>query len=170
VTQDDSAASLDLAIGWLGRRIADLAATPAAGRAPIAGSSTPAAAGTAPSAATLSGASPSFAASASATPSAAASATPSASTVPGPAGSPARVPARATPFLDQVGRDLTALAAQGLLDPAIGRDAETARLIEALCRPTRPSAVLLGPDGIGKAGQAVAVPSSISAPSAGIWA
>ena len=33
----------------------------------------------------------------------------------------------------------------------MGRDAETDRLVEALVRPTRPSAVLLGPDGIGKA-------------------
>ncbi|HYO44418.1 MAG TPA: AAA family ATPase [Candidatus Limnocylindrales bacterium] len=57
----------------------------------------------------------------------------------------------ATPLLDELGRDLTALAGDGLLAPAIGRDAETDRLVEALCRPTRPSAVLLGPDGIGKA-------------------
>ena len=38
-----------------------------------------------------------------------------------------------------------------MLAPSIGRDTETARLIEALVRPTRPSAVLLGPEGIGKA-------------------
>ena len=58
---------------------------------------------------------------------------------------------RATPLLDQVGRDLTALARDGMLAPSVGRDAETARVVEALCRPTKPSAVLLGPDGIGKA-------------------
>jgi ATP-dependent Clp protease ATP-binding subunit ClpC len=56
---------------------------------------------------------------------------------------------RATPLLDELGRDLTALAREGMLAPSIGRDTETARLIEALVRPTRPSAVLLGPDGIG---------------------
>jgi ATP-dependent Clp protease ATP-binding subunit ClpC len=58
---------------------------------------------------------------------------------------------RATPLLDEIGRDLTALAREGMLAPSIGRDTETARLVEALCRPTRPSAVLLGPEGIGKA-------------------
>jgi len=158
VTQDDGAASLDLAIDWLGRRIADLASTPAAGRGSVAGSAVP----TSPSSgvssahppATASSSSPSsFVSSASAASSASASGTPSASTVPGAAGSAAPAPAQthATPLLDQAGRDLTALAAQGLLAPAIGRDSETARLVEALCRPTRPSAVLLGPDGIGKA-------------------
>jgi ATP-dependent Clp protease ATP-binding subunit ClpC len=72
---------------------------------------------------------------------------------PGPdrATSPGPATPRATPLLDELGRDLTRLAAEGLLAPALGRDAETDRLIEAFCRPTRPSAVLLGPDGIGKA-------------------
>ncbi len=59
-------------------------------------------------------------------------------------------PATGTPLLDEIGRDLTALARDGMLAPSIGRDAETARLVEALVRPTRPSAVLLGPEGIGK--------------------
>ena len=65
-------------------------------------------------------------------------------------GSPRLTALRATPLLDEIGRDLTALARDGMLAPSIGRDTETARLIEALVRPTRPSAVLLGPDGIGK--------------------
>ena len=71
----------------------------------------------------------------------------------GAAGRPRAAPdgTRATPLLDEIGRDLTALARDGMLAPSIGRDTETARLIEALVRPTRPSAVLLGPEGIGKA-------------------
>lgn len=76
-----------------------------------------------------------------------------AGTAPAPVNAPPATPglpsegpvaAAATPLLDELGRDLTALARDGLLAPAIGRDAETDRLVEALCRPTRPSAVLLG--------------------------
>ena len=66
-----------------------------------------------------------------------------------PARHPAAAPdgSRATPLLDEIGRDLTALAREGMLPPAVGRDAETDRVVEALVRPTRPSAVLLGPEG-----------------------
>src|SRR5215203_5439878 len=42
-----------------------------------------------------------------------------------------------TPHLQEFTRDLTADAAQGKLDPLIGRDAETERVIEILCRRTK---------------------------------
>jgi ATP-dependent Clp protease ATP-binding subunit ClpC len=152
-TSGGSGGSLDLAVAWLTRSIADMAANmpgPRPARAPHS----PAAPSTdgdraAPSAVS--------------TPSAA-----SAASAPGPTGARAEAPGaggpavtsngsaaeaveRPTPLLDQLGRDLTALAGNGELPPSIGRDTEIARLIEALCRPTRASAVLLGPEGIGKA-------------------
>jgi ATP-dependent Clp protease ATP-binding subunit ClpC len=55
-----------------------------------------------------------------------------------------------TPLLDQLGRDLTKLAAAGLLSPVIGRTDETEWLIEVLCRRTKRNPVLLGPAGAGK--------------------
>src|SRR3954470_22957016 len=226
---DRSPASLDLAIAWLGRRIAEIAAAPPAG-APPAGRPSPtggaARSGSPP--ASGHGKVPADRSSRPAVPSGAAAGAPprsdleaataaleqlqaasealaqltdansgpaiqrhdaggvgpiatpapaatsadpagAAASRPGPAALPADAPAstaqpvptgtaagasdasRATPLLDEIGRDLTALARDDMLAPSIGRDAETARLIEALCRPTRPSAVLLGPEGIGKA-------------------
>ena len=41
-----------------------------------------------------------------------------------------------TPVLDQYSRDLTAMAAEGKLDPVVGRDKEIARLIQILSRRT----------------------------------
>lgn len=55
-----------------------------------------------------------------------------------------------TPALDTFGRDLTALAAKGKLDPVIGRDAELRRLIQILCRRSKNNAVLIGEAGVGK--------------------
>ena len=46
--------------------------------------------------------------------------------------------------------NLTALAAQGKLDPVIGRLNEINRVIEILCRKTKNNAVLVGPAGVGK--------------------
>ena len=57
---------------------------------------------------------------------------------------------RPTPLLDQIGRDLTKLAAEGSLAPVIGRDDETAWMIETLVRTTKRNPVLLGPAGVGK--------------------
>ncbi|MEX0776751.1 MAG: ATP-dependent Clp protease ATP-binding subunit [Phycisphaeraceae bacterium] len=55
-----------------------------------------------------------------------------------------------TPALDSFGRDLTELAAEGQLDPVIGRDKEIERLIQILCRRTKNNPVLLGEAGVGK--------------------
>jgi ATP-dependent Clp protease ATP-binding subunit ClpC len=55
-----------------------------------------------------------------------------------------------TPALDSFGRDLTQLAADGQLDPVIGRKREIERLIQILCRRTKNNPVLLGEAGVGK--------------------
>ena len=48
------------------------------------------------------------------------------------------------------GRDLTALARQGKLDPVIGRDDEIRRVIQVLARRTKNNPVLIGDPGVGK--------------------
>jgi len=48
------------------------------------------------------------------------------------------------------GRDLTALARQGKLDPVIGRDDEIRRVIQVLSRRTKNNPVLIGDPGVGK--------------------
>ena len=55
-----------------------------------------------------------------------------------------------TPALDSFGRDLTVLAADGELDPVIGRKIEIERLIQILCRRTKNNPVLIGEAGVGK--------------------
>ncbi|MBR2126852.1 MAG: ATP-dependent Clp protease ATP-binding subunit, partial [Akkermansia sp.] len=55
-----------------------------------------------------------------------------------------------TPALKAFGRDLTARAARGELDPVIGRRAELERVIQILCRRTKNNPVLLGEAGVGK--------------------
>jgi len=55
-----------------------------------------------------------------------------------------------TPALDSFGRDLTLLAAEGELDPVIGRKIEIERLIQILCRRTKNNPVLIGEAGVGK--------------------
>ena len=55
-----------------------------------------------------------------------------------------------TPALDSFGRDLTQLAAEGELDPVIGRKKEIERLVQILCRRTKNNPVLLGEAGVGK--------------------
>ncbi len=53
-------------------------------------------------------------------------------------------------FLFQFGRDLTALAEDGQLDPVIGRDTEIRRVVEVLARRTKNNPVLIGEPGVGK--------------------
>ena len=55
-----------------------------------------------------------------------------------------------TPALDAFGRDLTALAKDNKLDPVIGRQMETERVIQVLSRRTKNNPVLLGEAGVGK--------------------
>lgn len=52
--------------------------------------------------------------------------------------------------LEKYGRDLTALAASGKLDPVIGRDDEVRRVIQVLSRRTKNNPVLIGDPGVGK--------------------
>ncbi len=55
-----------------------------------------------------------------------------------------------TPALDSFGRDLTQQAADGELDPVIGREKEIERIIQVLCRRKKNNPVLLGEAGVGK--------------------
>ncbi len=57
---------------------------------------------------------------------------------------------RDVPTLAQYGRDLTALAREGKLDPIIGRDTETERVIQILSRRTKNNPCLIGEPGVGK--------------------
>lgn len=52
--------------------------------------------------------------------------------------------------LAKYGRDLTALAAEGKLDPVVGRDEEIRRVIQVLSRRTKNNPVLIGEPGVGK--------------------
>jgi ATP-dependent Clp protease ATP-binding subunit ClpB len=52
--------------------------------------------------------------------------------------------------LEQFGRDLTAEAEDGRLDPVIGRDEEIRRVIQVLSRRTKNNPVLIGDPGVGK--------------------
>jgi len=58
--------------------------------------------------------------------------------------------AQATPNLSEYSRDLTELAAQGVFDPLIGRQAEVERVIQILSRRTKNNPLLLGESGVGK--------------------
>lgn len=55
-----------------------------------------------------------------------------------------------TPTLNQFGRDLTSMAAEGKLDPVIGRGDETQRVLEILCRRIKNNPCLIGDPGVGK--------------------
>ncbi len=52
--------------------------------------------------------------------------------------------------LEKYGSDLTKLAAQGKLDPVIGRDEEIRRVVQVLSRRTKNNPVLIGEPGVGK--------------------
>ncbi len=55
-----------------------------------------------------------------------------------------------TPSLAEFTRDLTVDAAEGRLDPLVGREPELERIIEILCRRTKNNPVLIGESGVGK--------------------
>ena len=55
-----------------------------------------------------------------------------------------------TKTLDQFGRDLTALASSGAIDPVIGREEEIQRVIQILSRRTKNNPCLIGEPGVGK--------------------
>lgn len=52
--------------------------------------------------------------------------------------------------LREYGRDLTQLASEGKLDPVVGREAETERVMEVLARRTKNNPLLIGDPGVGK--------------------
>jgi len=55
-----------------------------------------------------------------------------------------------TPTLDHFSRDLTQLAVEGELDPVVGREEETQRVIQILSRRTKNNPCLIGEPGVGK--------------------
>lgn len=55
-----------------------------------------------------------------------------------------------TPTLDQYSRDLTKMAREGRLDPVIGREYETNRIMQILCRRGKNNPCLIGEPGVGK--------------------
>jgi len=65
-------------------------------------------------------------------------------------GSPGRKTTSKTSTLDLYGRDLTALAREGKLDPVIGREKEIERVIQILSRRTKNNPALIGEPGVGK--------------------
>ncbi|MGY1618834.1 ATP-dependent Clp protease ATP-binding subunit [Geodermatophilus sp. SYSU D00691] len=64
-------------------------------------------------------------------------------------GGPGRPPS-STPTLDEYGRDLTAMARNGEIDPVIGREQEIEQTVEVLSRRRKNNPVLIGEAGVGK--------------------
>ncbi len=69
---------------------------------------------------------------------------------PAAAGGPAEGTPSTSLVLDQFGRNLTAAAREGKLDPVIGRDKEIERVMQVLSRRTKNNPVLIGEPGVGK--------------------
>ncbi|MFC7304190.1 ATP-dependent Clp protease ATP-binding subunit [Streptomyces monticola] len=69
---------------------------------------------------------------------------------PGPAEQQQTGGQQTTPTLDRYGRDLTARAGEGLMDPVIGREEEIEQTIEVLSRRGKNNPVLIGDAGVGK--------------------
>lgn len=61
-----------------------------------------------------------------------------------------RRPANDTPVLDNFGTDITRAAAEGKLDPVVGREREIERLAQILSRRKKNNPVLIGEPGVGK--------------------
>jgi ATP-dependent Clp protease ATP-binding subunit ClpC len=57
---------------------------------------------------------------------------------------------KSSKLLDQFGRNLTKLAAEGKLDPVVGRETEVERIMQILSRRTKNNPVLIGEPGVGK--------------------
>src|ERR671917_2633152 len=57
---------------------------------------------------------------------------------------------KSSKLLDQFGRTLTKLAADGKLDPVVGRETEIERIMQILSRRTKNNPVLVGEPGVGK--------------------
>ena len=69
---------------------------------------------------------------------------------PAAAGAPSESAPSTSLVLDQFGRNLTAGAREGKLDPVIGREKEIERVMQVLSRRTKNNPVLVGAPGVGK--------------------
>jgi ATP-dependent Clp protease ATP-binding subunit ClpC len=69
---------------------------------------------------------------------------------PAAAGAPPETAPATSVILDQFGRNLTAAAREGKLDPVIGREKEIERVMQVLSRRTKNNPVLVGEPGVGK--------------------
>ena len=69
---------------------------------------------------------------------------------PAAAGAPSGTAPSTSLILDQFGRNLTAAAREGKLDPVIGREKEIERVMQVLSRRTKNNPVLVGEPGVGK--------------------
>jgi ATP-dependent Clp protease ATP-binding subunit ClpC len=67
-----------------------------------------------------------------------------------------------TPTLDEFGSNLTQMAAEGKLDPVVGREKEIERVIQILGRRTKNNPVLIGEPGVGKTAIAEGLAQRIS--------
>jgi ATP-dependent Clp protease ATP-binding subunit ClpC len=63
---------------------------------------------------------------------------------------PQRQRSEKTPLVDQLATDLTTLAAEGKLDPVVGRETEIERVIQVLSRRRKNNPALIGEPGVGK--------------------
>ena len=129
---------ISLAFDWLSRRLADLSVVPSSGRSDVnSESDIPA-----PSRhrASPRGPTPEIAPSPSVPPAAG----------PPAAASPGAAPPSATPLLDKVGRDLTALARAGQFPVILGRESEIDAVVEIMVRSKRHNPLLIAPEGTGR--------------------
>lgn len=65
--------------------------------------------------------------------------------------------------LEDYSRDLTDLAARGLLEPVLGREKELDRMLQILCRKTKNNPVLVGEAGVGKTALALGLAQRVAA-------
>ncbi|MCU0511520.1 MAG: ATP-dependent Clp protease ATP-binding subunit [Anaerolineae bacterium] len=72
------------------------------------------------------------------------------STTPAQTERPAKPKGEKTPLVDQLATDLTAAAADGKLDPVVGRETEIERVIQVLSRRRKNNPALIGEPGVGK--------------------
>ena len=68
-----------------------------------------------------------------------------------------------TPVLDKFSTDLTQAAAEGKLDPVVGREKEMQRVTEILCRRKKNNPILIGEPGVGKSAIAEGLAQQIAA-------